>query len=81
MKVHANAPLGPKGRLVLCRRVEEEGWSLRAAAEAAGLRVRSAGKWLARYRREGERRRRAGGAALWVAGGIEGGPQRGARAK
>jgi hypothetical protein len=48
MRVHANAPLSPKGRLVLCRRVEEEGWTLRAAAEAAGLGVRSAGKWLAR---------------------------------
>jgi transposase InsO family protein len=54
MRVHANAPLSPKGRLVLCRRVVEEGWTLRAAAEAAGLSVRSAGKWLARYRCEGE---------------------------
>ncbi len=44
MMLHANAPLSPKGRLVLCRRVEEEGWTLRAAAEAAGLSVRSAGK-------------------------------------
>lgn len=54
MRVHANAPLSPKGRLVLCRRVEDQGWTLRAAAEAAGLSVRSAGKWLARYRCEGE---------------------------
>ena len=54
MKVHANATLSPKGRLVLCRRVEEQGWTLRAAAEAAGLSVRSAGKWVARYRAEGE---------------------------
>jgi transposase len=54
MRVHANASLSPRGRLVLCRRVEEEGWTLRAAAEAAGLSVRSAGKWLARYRCEGE---------------------------
>ena len=53
MKVHANAPLSPKGRLVLCRRVEQ-GWTLGAAAEAAGLSVRSASKWLARYRAEGE---------------------------
>jgi transposase len=53
MRVHANAPLSPKGRLTLCRRVEEHGWTLRAAAEAAGLSVRSAGKWLARYRCEG----------------------------
>jgi transposase InsO family protein len=54
MRVHANAPLSPKGRLVLCRRVEEQGWTLGAAAEAAGLSVRSAGKWLGRYRCEGE---------------------------
>ena len=28
MKVHANAPLGPKGRLTMVRRVLEQGWSL-----------------------------------------------------
>ncbi len=55
MKLHANAKLGPKGRLVMCRRVvEEEGWSLAEAAEAAGVSERTCGKWVARYRDEGE---------------------------
>jgi transposase InsO family protein len=54
MKVHANAPLGPKGRAVMVRRVLEQGWSLTAAAEAAGVSERTCSKWLARYRVEGE---------------------------
>jgi transposase InsO family protein len=54
MKLHANAKLGPKGRLVICRRVIEQGWSLAEAAEAAGVSERTAGKWTRRYRREGE---------------------------
>ena len=33
----------------MCQRVDE-GWSLRAAAEAAGLSERRAGEWLARWR-------------------------------
>ena len=41
MKLHANAKLGPKGRLVMCRRVVEEGWSLTKAAEAAGVSERT----------------------------------------
>ena len=53
MKVHANAPLGPKGRLVMVRRVLEQGWSLAAAAEAAGVSERTCSKWLARYRQQG----------------------------
>jgi len=53
MKLHGNARLCPKGRLLLCRRVLDEGWSLAAAAEAAGVSERTAGKWLARYRAEG----------------------------
>ena len=54
MKVHANAPLGPKGRLTLARRVLEQGWSLAEAAEAAGVSERTCSKWVDRYRREGE---------------------------
>jgi transposase InsO family protein len=34
----------------LARRVVEEGWTLRAAAEAAGVSVRCARKWVGRYR-------------------------------
>jgi len=35
-------------------RVVEEGWSLAAAAEAAGVSERTCAKWVARYRAEGE---------------------------
>jgi hypothetical protein len=34
MKLHANAKLGPKGRLVMCRRVVEQRWSIAEAALA-----------------------------------------------
>jgi transposase InsO family protein len=54
MKLHANAPLGPKGRATMVRRVLEEGIALTEAAEAAGVSARTAGKWVRRYRAEGE---------------------------
>jgi transposase InsO family protein len=54
MKLHANAPLGPKGRATMVRRVLGEGITLAEAAEAAGVSVRTAGKWVRRYRAEGE---------------------------
>jgi transposase InsO family protein/transposase len=54
MKLHANAPLGPKGRAVMARRVIEDGLTLAEAAEAAGVSLRTAGKWARRYRAEGE---------------------------
>ena len=54
MKLHANAPFGPKGRLTMVRRVTEQGWSLTEAAEAAGVSERTAAKWVGRYRAEGE---------------------------
>jgi transposase InsO family protein len=54
MKVHANAPLGPKGRLTMVGRVVEQGWSLAEAAEAAGVSERTCSKWVVRYRVEGE---------------------------
>jgi hypothetical protein len=37
----------------LIERVTELGWTRRAAAAASGVSVRTAYKWLARYRREG----------------------------
>jgi transposase InsO family protein len=55
MKLHANAPFGPKGRLTMVRRVVEEGWSVTEAAEAAGVSERTCWKWVGRYRCEGER--------------------------
>jgi len=54
MKLHANAPFGPKGRLTMVQRVSEEGWSVAVAAEAAGVSQRTCWKWLARYRCDGE---------------------------
>jgi transposase InsO family protein len=54
MKLHANAPLGPKGRAIMVRRVLEEGIALTEAAEAAGVSAKTAGKWVRRYREEGE---------------------------
>jgi len=55
MKLHANARLTPAARLLLCRRVLEERRPLQEAAAAAGVSGRTARKWLARYRAEGER--------------------------
>jgi transposase InsO family protein len=53
MKMHANARLSLKGRELLIERVEAAGWSLSAAAEAAGIGDRTARKWRARYRAQG----------------------------
>jgi transposase InsO family protein len=53
MKLHANAALGPKGRLTMVRRVVDQGWSLTAAAEAAGVSERTCWKWVGRFRVEG----------------------------
>jgi transposase InsO family protein len=55
MDLHANAALSWSGRRALARRVVNEGWTLRAAAEAAGVSVRCARKWVGRYR-GGDRR-------------------------
>lgn len=55
MNVHKNARLTPAGRALLARRVSQ-GWTVRAAAEAAGVSVRTARKWIDRHRRGGERR-------------------------
>ena len=54
MKLHGNAPLGPKGRRRMVLLVLEQGLTLTQAAEAAGVSVRTAGKWVRRYRAEGE---------------------------
>ncbi|TMC49567.1 MAG: hypothetical protein E6J20_17950 [Chloroflexi bacterium] len=50
MNLHANSALSWSGRHELGRRVVEQGWALTAAAEAAGVSVRCAGKWVGRYR-------------------------------
>jgi transposase InsO family protein len=53
MKLHGNARTCPKSRRLLVDRLEGE-WSLTEAAEAAGVSERTAAKWLARWRTEGE---------------------------
>ena len=54
MQLHGNAALSLNKRRLLCRRVVEQGWSLTKAAAAAEVSDRTAGKWVARYRAEGE---------------------------
>jgi transposase InsO family protein/transposase len=54
MKVHANAPLGPKGREIMVLRVLEQGWSRTQAAAAAGVSERTCSKWVKRYLAEAE---------------------------
>jgi transposase InsO family protein len=54
MRVHANAPLGPKGRETMVLRVLEQGWSRAQAAEAAGVSERTCSKWIKRYLAEGQ---------------------------
>jgi transposase InsO family protein len=50
MDLHGNAALSWSGRRELARRVVDQGWTLTAAAEAAGVSVRCARKWVGRYR-------------------------------
>src|SRR3954447_22501432 len=54
MKLHGNARTCPKSRALLVGRVLEECWSLTEAATAAGVSERTASKWVARFRAEGE---------------------------
>src|SRR6185312_1806207 len=54
MRIHRNAALSWIGRRRLAERVVVQGWSVRAAAEAAGVSVRCARKWVGRYRAAGE---------------------------
>jgi len=53
MRIHANARLSPNGRRLLVDRIERDGWTVQAAADAAGISQRTACKWLARWRAEG----------------------------
>jgi transposase len=54
MKLHGNASTCPRSRRLLVKRIEEQAWSRRRAASAAGISGRTASKWLARWRAEGE---------------------------
>ena len=52
--LRSNARTCPRSRRLLVDRVLVEGWSLAAAAAAAGVSERTAWKWVDRYRCEGE---------------------------
>jgi transposase InsO family protein len=54
MRLHGNARTCPNSRRLLVERIESRAWSLTAAAEAAGVSERTAYRWLARWRAEGE---------------------------
>jgi len=54
VRLHANAKLVPTQRLLLVRRIRQEGWRVTEAADAAGVSRQTAYKWLRRYEAEGE---------------------------
>jgi transposase InsO family protein len=53
MNVHSRARTCPASRALLVQRIREECWEPAEAAEACGVSVRTAYKWLARFRDEG----------------------------
>jgi len=54
VNVHQNARMTIRGRALMIRRIETEGWRVGSAAAAHGVSARTAYKWLARHRVEGE---------------------------
>jgi transposase InsO family protein len=54
MRLHANAALSLNQRRRLVKRVIEDAWSVKQAAAAGEVSERTAIKWIARYRAEGE---------------------------
>ncbi len=63
MKVHANAALGPAGRLALVRQIES-GMTLRAAAAALNVAPATAHRWWHRWLSASHAERRSG---AWIA--------------
>lgn len=53
MNLHKHARLTPRGRALLVQRIQQ-GLRVEEAAQAAGVSVRTAYKWLKRFREEGE---------------------------
>ena len=53
MSTYKNARTTLHGRAVMVRRIEQEGWTAPAVAEAFAVSERTVRKWLARYRAEG----------------------------
>jgi transposase-like protein len=50
---HRGAKLTPFGRLLICERVLDLGWTVAEAAKAAGVSRATAYKWARRYLEEG----------------------------
>lgn len=51
---HGSAALTVHGRRTICQRVLQEGWSVTAAASAAGVSRQTASKWVTRFRDQGD---------------------------
>ncbi len=51
--MHRNAPLTPEGRFRLCQLIEEDGWTVAAAAESMRISRQTAHKWWRRYQDAG----------------------------
>ena len=54
MNIHKHARMTVRGRVLLVRRIVMEGWQVAVAAAAFGVSVRTAYKWLSRFRAGGE---------------------------
>ena len=54
MQLHPNAKLTPSSRTLLVERVNELGWPVARAAQAAGVSRQTAYKWLNRFKEAGE---------------------------
>jgi len=53
VNIHSRAKSCPASRALLAKRVLEQGWTVRAAAESIGISARRAYVWLARFKAEG----------------------------
>lgn len=53
MNLHPNAKTTPLSREQLVRRVLEQGWDVRSAADSASISSRTVWKWVRRFREEG----------------------------
>ncbi|WP_267110632.1 leucine zipper domain-containing protein, partial [Xanthomonas sacchari] len=53
MNLHKHARLSPRGRALLVDRILVHGLRVEEAAHAAGVSVRTAYKWLRRFKEEG----------------------------
>jgi transposase len=54
MTLHRKARTCPESRRLIARRVLEQGWTKKAAAEAAGVSEPTVAKWVRRFRERGE---------------------------